>query len=66
MDNIFSVIIIIAFVVVLILLGVAFARNSKMNYRTGKGLFENSEYNLEEKKDVSDKEYYDGDNGLFK
>ena len=66
MDNVFSVIIIIALAVVVLLIGVAFVRNSNLGYRTGKGLFENSEYNLEDKKDISDKEYYDGDGGLFK
>lgn len=39
MDNVFSVIIIIALAVVILLLGVAFVRNSNLNYRTGKGLF---------------------------
>ena len=63
MDTFFTIIIFIALAVVILLLGVAF---SNLNYRTGKGLFENSKYNLEDKKDISDKEYYDGDGGLFK
>ncbi|MBQ1437423.1 MAG: hypothetical protein IIZ07_05750 [Ruminococcus sp.] len=66
MDTFFTIIIFIALAVVILLLGVAFVRNSNLNYRTGKGLFENSEYNLEDKKDISDKEYYDGDGGHFK
>ena len=66
MGNVLSVIGIIAFIIIAIILGVAFKRNVNMSYRTGKGLFENSEYNMEDKKDISDMEYYDGDGGLFK
>jgi hypothetical protein len=55
---------IIPLVIVVIILGVAFTRTIRANYRFGSGLFENSEYNLEEKKELSDKDYFDKD-GLF-
>lgn len=61
-----SAIFIIAAVIILIIICAVFLRNSNMGYRTGKGLFESSEFNLEEKDDVSDKEYYDGGKGLMK
>jgi hypothetical protein len=35
------------------------------SYRFGEGMFKSSEYNLEEKDDISDKEYYDKE-GLLK
>lgn len=50
---------------VVILIGAGAVRGSKTNYRIGSGMFKNSEYNLDEKDDFSDKEYYDKD-GLFK
>ncbi len=56
----------IAFFICIVLIVVAFTRNQNMNYRTGKGLFESSKFNLDEKDDISDKEYYDGGGGLFK
>ncbi len=58
--------IIIALVIVVILIGINFFRGSNINYRIGKGMFENSENNLDEGEEISDKEYYDGDGGLFK
>lgn len=57
---------IIALVVVVICIGITFTRGQNINYRTGKGMFEHSEFNLDEEKEISDKEYYDGDKGLFK
>ena len=55
----------IVFFIVIIILGLGIVRVNKTNYRTGSGMFKNSEYNLDEKDDFSDKEYYDSD-GLFK
>lgn len=57
---------IIAGVVIVLLIGGAFIRNANMSYRIGKGMFQNSEHNLDEPEDVSDKEYYDGGKGLMK
>lgn len=51
--------------VLVVIIGIAFRRGSNHNYRTGSGLFKNSEYNLEEKEEISDKDYYDRD-GLMK
>ena len=56
---------IIPFIVIIILLGVGFARASHQNYRMGEGMFKSSENNLEEYEELSDKEYYHED-GLFK
>lgn len=61
-----GIIIIIALVILVICIGIAFVRGQNINYRTGKGMFEHSEFNLEDEKEISDKEYYDGDKGLFK
>lgn len=55
----------IVFFIIIIILGLGIVRVNKTNYRTGSGMFKNSEYNLDEKDDFSDKEYYDSD-GLFK
>lgn len=55
----------IVFFIVIIILGLGIVRVNKTNYRTGSGMFKNSEYNLDEKDDFSDKEYYDSE-GLFK
>ncbi len=57
---------IIALVIIIILIVAAVIRKSDMSYRFGKGMFESSDYNLDEKDDVSDKEYYDGGGGLLK
>lgn len=64
--DIWGIIIIIALVIAVICIGIAFVRGQNINYRTGKGMFEHSEFNLEDEKEISDKEYYDGDKGLFK
>lgn len=64
--DIWGIIIIIALVILVICIGIAFVRGQNINYRTGKGMFEHSEFNLDEEKEISDKEYYDGDKGLFK
>lgn len=61
-----GIIIIIALVISVICIGIAFVRGQNINYRTGKGMFEHSEFNLEDEKEISDKEYYDGNKGLFK
>lgn len=64
--DIWGIIGIIALVILVICIGIAFVRGQNINYRTGKGMFEHSEFNLEDEKEISDKEYYDGDKGLFK
>lgn len=64
--DIWGIIIIIALVILVICIGIAFVRGQNINYRTGKGMFEHSEFNLDEEKEISDKEYYNGDKGLFK
>lgn len=64
--DIWGIIGIIALVILVICIGIAFFRGQNINYRTGKGMFEHSEFNLEGEKEISDKEYYDGDKGLFK
>ncbi len=51
--------------VLVVIIAYAFRRGANHNYRTGSGLFKNSEYNLDEKEELSDKEYYDRD-GLMK
>lgn len=55
--------------VLLILVGIiayAFVRNCNQNYRIGSGMFKNSEYNLDEKDDLQDKDYYDDHYNLYK
>lgn len=56
---------IIPLIIVVIILGGGIARAMKTNYRMGSGMFKSSEYNLDEKDEVSDKDYYDKD-GLMK
>lgn len=51
--------------VLVVIIAYTFRRNANHNYRTGSGLFKNSEYNLDKKEELSDKEYYDKD-GLMK
>ena len=48
-----------------VIIAYAFRWGANHNYRTGSGLFKSSEYNLDEKEELSDKEYYDKD-GLLK
>lgn len=64
--NIISIIAIITVVVIMIIIIVNVIRNGDIGYRIGKGMFESSEHNLEDKSDISDKEYYDGDGGMLK
>ncbi len=64
--DLFNIIFLIFLVLIVIIIGIAYFRNANINYRIGKGMFEDSENNLDEKPDISDKEYYDGDKGLFK
>lgn len=64
--DILGAIILIAFVVIIVLIGINFVRSQNINYRMGKGMFEKSEHCLDDKKEISDKEYYDGDGGLLK
>ena len=65
MDITLLIFIIIAVIIVGVVFGIYFARSSHMGHRMGEGMFKSSEYNLEEKDDISDKEYYDKE-GLFK
>lgn len=55
----------IPLIVLIIILGIAFARSAHTSYRFGEGLFKSSEDYLEEQDDLSDKNYYHED-GLFK
>jgi len=47
-------------------MGVAYVKGNNLNYRTGAGMFKNSDDNLNEKEDFVDKEYYDENKGFFK
>ena len=47
------------------IIAVAVYRNANVNYRTGSGMFKNSEYNLDDQDELSDKDYYN-EEGLFK
>ena len=47
-------------------MGVAYAKGTYLSYRTGAGMFKNSDDNLDEKEDFVDKEYYDENKGFFK
>ena len=55
----------IPLIIIVIILGIGIVRSMNTSYRFGEGMFKNSEYNLEEKDDLSDKEYYDKE-GLLK
>lgn len=55
------ILIVVAFLVV----GLGAVRANQTNYRNGSGMFKNSEYNLDDKDEFVDKEYYDKD-GLYK
>ena len=44
---------------------VAVTRCANVNYRIGSGMFKNSEYNLDDQDELSDKDYYN-EEGLFK
>lgn len=56
---------ILAFLIIIIIIGVSFRRVCNHNYRIGSGMFKNSENNLDDKTELSDMEYYDKD-GLMK
>ena len=47
------------------IIGIAYVRNRNEQFRFGSGLFKNSEYNLDDKDEFVDKDYYDKD-GLLK
>ncbi|HCA05388.1 MAG TPA: hypothetical protein DEO32_05780 [Ruminococcaceae bacterium] len=53
------------FIVIAIIIGVSAVRANNTGYRLGSGMFKSSEFNLDEKDDFSEKEYYDK-HGLFK
>ncbi len=55
----------IPLIIIVIILGIGIVRSMNTSYRFGEGMFKSSEYNLEEKDDISDKEYYD-EEGLLK
>ncbi len=50
--------------IIVAILGIAFFRNCNQDYRIGSGLFKSSEYNLEDKDELSDKDYYKEDGML--
>ena len=64
--DLFGIIFTVVSLLIIIVIAIAYFRNANINYRIGKGMFENSDNNLDEAKDLSDKEYYDGNKGLFK
>ncbi len=55
---IFSIII---FIVVVAVIMTLIVRNYNFNHRLGEGMFKDSEFNLDEKDDFVDKNYYDKD-----
>ena len=56
---------IIPLIIIVIIIAVAFVRAVNTSYRMGSGMFKSSDYNLDEKDEISDKDYYDKD-GLMK
>lgn len=56
---------IVPLIIIVIIIAVALVRAMNTNYRMGSGMFKSSEYNLDEKDEISDKDYYDKD-GLMK
>lgn len=55
----------IPLIIIIVIIGVAFVRNRNEQFRFGSGLFKNSEYNLDDQDELSDKDYYN-EEGLFK
>ena len=64
--DLFGIIFTVVSLLIIIVIAIAYFRNANINYRIGKGMFENSDNNLDEAQELSDKEYYDGNKGLFK
>ncbi len=64
--DLFGIIFTVVSLLIIIVIAIAYFRNANISYRIGKGMFENSDNNLDESQEFSDKEYYDGDKGLFK
>ena len=56
---------IIGIIIVAVLIVAAAGKAMKINYSIGSGLFKHSENNLDEKEELSDKDYFDKD-GLLK
>ena len=56
---------IVPLLIIVVIIGIAFVRSANSSYRFGSGMFKSSEYNRDEKDEISDKEYYDKD-GLLK
>ena len=52
---------IVPLIIIVIIIAVALVRAMNTNYRMGSGMFKSSEYNLDEKDEISDKDYYDKD-----
>ena len=55
----------IPLLILVAIIAVAVYRNANVNYRTGSGMFKNSEYHLDDQDELSDKDYYN-EEGLFK
>ncbi len=55
----------IPLLILVAIIAVAVYRSANANYRMGSGMFKNSEYNLDERDELSDKDYYN-EEGLFK
>jgi len=58
--------VLIMLLVIVAIIGVAYVKTSHLNYRTGAGMFKNSDKNLADKEEFVDKEYYDENQGLYK
>lgn len=55
---------IIGIVIVAVLAAVAAGKAMRINYSIGSGMFKHSENNLDEKEELSDKDYFDKDGFL--
>ena len=55
----------IPLIIIIIIIGIACVRNRNEQFRFGSGLFKSSEFNLDDKDEFVDKDYYDKD-GLLK
>ena len=51
----------IPLLILVAIIGAAVVRGMNTDYTIGSGMFQNSEYNLDEIVDISDKEYYNKD-----
>lgn len=62
----FLIILIVLILIVGVIVGLGAVRANGTNYRNGAGLFKSSEFNLDEKEDISDKTYYNDRNDVFR